>query len=382
MKKLCLCFCTMILLAISIVSAQEVSEPVTLSIKNKPLDIPERLIGGSYQFPVLEIELQADGDAKLMELWFLLDSNTPQEYDAFWILDENKKRLNSINGSGSSYSGALAFGSKRLEAGKSYTWTLWAETLTSNTNVNDIFAANYVLTDADFGVVDGEDVRAMDKAYKNEEGLKAIRRHVRPNLCHLNNTCAEEEKEVISKPMVLEEPIFKDVEDASTYHDAISYVKDAGIVSGYDDGRYRPDNTITRAEFLKIVIGASFSASEIQNCNMATQFSDAQSNQWYYPYLCVAVNRGIVKGYDDGTFKPGNSIAFTEAAKIIALAQGLEFQSEAVWYAPYVGYLQDQNSIPVAVGALTKNITRAEMAEMVYRINNKITHKASRDLLK
>ncbi len=98
----------------------------------------------------------------------------------------------------------------------------------------------------------------------------------------------------------------------TTYETAIIYLKNKKIVKGYDDGSFKPTQKINRAEFTKIIIEAAFP-------NQATGencFSDI-TNEWFAPYVCFAKEKGIVNGYENNTFNPSQNINFAEASKIL-----------------------------------------------------------------
>jgi hypothetical protein len=152
-----------------------------------------------------------------------------------------------------------------------------------------------------------------------------------------------------------------------TYSESIYYLKDKAIVEGYEDGTFKADNTINRAEFMKIVVGAKYSSDYINVSARMNCFSDVRTD-WYAPYVCIAKDEGVVEGYPDGTFKPEQFISFVEAAKILAEVYGLNVTKGASWYEGYVKALQENNYIPSTVGTLDKTITRAEMAELIWRI--------------
>ncbi len=185
---------------------------------------------------------------------------------------------------------------------------------------------------------------------------------------------------LVLAPVVLAEN-FTDVDYDHLYFTAIDYVKADGIVQGYSDGTYKPEDEINRAEFTKIIIEATFEDSEIENCAPSKVFSDIPAGEWYENYVCVAVNNGIIDGYPDGTFKGGDKINFVEAAKIIVIGFDYDFEEGGEWYEGYVNVLQENNYIPPAIDALNKQITRGEMAEMIWRISEEITQKSSIELI-
>jgi|GEM_PF-5876483 len=180
--------------------------------------------------------------------------------------------------------------------------------------------------------------------------------------------------------------VFSDVPADDGYAEAIDYVERENIVTGYQDGTYKPKATINRAEFTKIVIGAKFEPSAIANCisenNLAGSafifFSDVARDAWFAPYICLAKQENIIGGYKDGTFGPGLNISFVEAAKILANVFGLPAQTDPeIWYRPFVKALATKEAIPLAIQSFTHNITRAEMAEMIYRLRANIVGRAT-----
>lgn len=169
---------------------------------------------------------------------------------------------------------------------------------------------------------------------------------------------------------------FNDVNSSHENKDAIEYVQAQGIVQGYADGTYKPDNKINRAEFTKIVIEAQFEKAEIDGCE-TTVFNDVPTAQWFAKYVCLAQKKGVIAGYPDGTFKPGNNIKFTEAAKIIANTLYGTVQGAEPWYRSFVEKLANEKSIPTSIAEFGKEITRGEMAEMIYRLKADVKTKSS-----
>lgn len=101
---------------------------------------------------------------------------------------------------------------------------------------------------------------------------------------------------------------------------------DLGIMAGYTDGTYKPERTVTRAEFAKFVV-ASFelqSEQEVPTMRTATAqeltFKDVPVDKWYAPWIADAVNAGVVSGYTDGTFKPDALITREQMAAMVARA--------------------------------------------------------------
>jgi hypothetical protein len=181
---------------------------------------------------------------------------------------------------------------------------------------------------------------------------------------------------------------FGDVPLNHPHADAITYVKEQGIVEGYSDGTYKPDATINRAEFVKILVEAV--AEENGPVCKIAPFSDVDQASWYATYAHKARCLGLVEGYSDGSFQPSNFINFVEAAKILVKAYGLEATTtidscddptdiECTWYRPYVLMLEAHASIPTSIKRYEQLITRGEMAEMIYRLKTGTADRPSQD---
>ncbi|MFH0851313.1 MAG: beta-propeller domain-containing protein, partial [Candidatus Peregrinibacteria bacterium] len=103
--------------------------------------------------------------------------------------------------------------------------------------------------------------------------------------------------------------------------------------------------------------------------------------EWFASYVCAAKEEGIVGGYPDGRFKPGQTINFVEAGKILSLAYGQQVESSGQWYEGYARALESSKAIPSSVAGLEKPVTRGEMAEMMWRLSEGITDQPSKGYL-
>ena len=153
----------------------------------------------------------------------------------------------------------------------------------------------------------------------------------------------------------------------------------SGYVNGYEDGTFRPDNSITRAEFVKLV-NKYFGFNNKEDI----KFSDININDWYYNDICIASKAGYINGYEDKTFKPNKTITREEVSKILIsiknkqdnvydkLNKYPDKNKVSNWAKPYVegaieqGYLQGDD-----LGLLnpTNNITRAESITILSRVS-------------
>lgn len=152
------------------------------------------------------------------------------------------------------------------------------------------------------------------------------------------------------------------------YEDTIQMLVDEGVISGYPDGTYQPDREVNRVEFLKIVMGSTFDDIDSSATDDTCGFSDTVSGQWYIPYLCRAVEEGVVQGYSDGTFKPEQTVNFVEAAKIASLAHGESLTEDGdTWYENFVIYLSENLLIPSDVESFDAELKRGQVAELLGR---------------
>jgi hypothetical protein len=106
--------------------------------------------------------------------------------------------------------------------------------------------------------------------------------------------------------------------------DIIQEWLDKGLISGYPDGSFKPDNNITRAEFMALVNNA-LGYTETTTIN----FSDVKPGDWFYETVAIAKAAGYIDGYPDGTMKPNNPISREEAATIIMKIYNLTPDEEA-----------------------------------------------------
>ncbi len=162
---------------------------------------------------------------------------------------------------------------------------------------------------------------------------------------------------------------YTDVTDENDYADAIAWLTEQGVIQGYADGTYAPDAPVNRAEFLKILI--ALHTDEAPAAPTTPCFTDVATDTWFAPYVCSAKTSGIVSGYSDGTFAPAQTINVVEASKIIALTLGTPLNATVYgtqWYSPYLETLGDLKVYPTELNYLNENVTRGQLAEMLWRL--------------
>ncbi len=146
---------------------------------------------------------------------------------------------------------------------------------------------------------------------------------------------------------------FEDVTETTAYSQAIYNLVEEGIINGYDeDGKklFKPDATITRAEFSKVLSIAKEGSSAYFG-QTTTTFPDMVGSEWAIPYVAHASGAGIIKGYEDGTFGPKKPVTYAEAVTMIVRALGYEPVVDKTLTPWYEGYIKMANQIGVTKGA-------------------------------
>jgi hypothetical protein len=107
---------------------------------------------------------------------------------------------------------------------------------------------------------------------------------------------------------------FTDVTAGKWYSQAVAYLTQKGILTGYSDGSFNPNAQITRAEFAAIISRLDTNAG---NADAAAKFNDVPESHWAFALIGNAIEKGWLGGYPDGTFKPQNVITRAEAVTAI-----------------------------------------------------------------
>ncbi len=170
--------------------------------------------------------------------------------------------------------------------------------------------------------------------------------------------------------------IFTDVARTHSQYTSIMFLHDTGVIGGYQDGTFKPDQAINRAEVLKVILKGSKieGATEFKD-----YFPDVTQNHWFFPFVIKAKDLGYIKGNEsDGTFTPTRQVILAEFLKMLLLAndiktEGLSEESSVEgletgqWYTEYINYAV----ISGILGAQddinpSRQLTRGEVANMMY----------------
>ncbi|MFC1655712.1 S-layer homology domain-containing protein [Patescibacteria group bacterium] len=154
----------------------------------------------------------------------------------------------------------------------------------------------------------------------------------------------------------------------------ISDLADVGVVEGRSEGKYEPNEYLTRGEAVKIALGIL--GIEVDYA-LTSSFDDVAYGSWYAPYVATAEQHGLIQGYDDGTFKPGSNINRAEIMKIFLEGKDLDLTASAeadfsdvekdAWYTPYFSFAAENGIIEGYTDGTVRpgnNIYRGEMAKI------------------
>ncbi len=172
---------------------------------------------------------------------------------------------------------------------------------------------------------------------------------------------------------------FPDVAEDHANFGAIQYLEANNIINGYDDGTFRPNDLVNRAEAVKIIVGA-FGVDHEGSFDKI--FPDVTTDQWFFPFVMGGYEAGLVQGYDSGYFKPGDPVNMAETLKIISIAADASIPDSVdsdvfldapmdSWYAPFAYYAREHNVIladDAGEISANKDMTRAAFAEIIYRM--------------
>lgn len=165
---------------------------------------------------------------------------------------------------------------------------------------------------------------------------------------------------------------FTDVDFSTTQGQAIEKMYNAGYLAGYNDGSFKPNATITRAELTRVfnqVFGY-----QLNEKAETKDFTDVEKGVWYYNDVKIAQSNGYINGFNDGTFKPQDNFTRQQTCVVLSLAAGLKSTDSnititdevAPWAESYVKSAIADGAFSLEKGNTfrgTVNITRGEVCQ-------------------
>ena len=115
---------------------------------------------------------------------------------------------------------------------------------------------------------------------------------------------------------------FADVKSNEWYSKFIGYIKKYGIIKGYDNNTFKPDENISRAEFVAMTVRFNSLFNDVKKGSYTVKYTDVANNYWAYSDIAYAKHAGWLNGYADGTFKGDNAITRAEVVTVVNKATG------------------------------------------------------------
>lgn len=188
----------------------------------------------------------------------------------------------------------------------------------------------------------------------------------------------------VSMAFAATEATFPDVEGTESYAEAANVLKAVGVLEGYNDGKFKADRNITRAEAVKLVVVAMGLPVKEGN-SYKTIFEDVPENAWYSGYVYWATTLGITQGTTPTTFRPDREVTYDEMITFAMRALGYNDNLPGGYPAGYVykaytlAKAADKDTYDhVPTGSAPA--TRGACAEIIYAIMDQYFVQYSKDL--
>ena len=153
--------------------------------------------------------------------------------------------------------------------------------------------------------------------------------------------------------------------------DIMPILAEFDIMQGDANGNLRLDDYVSRAEFTKVAVASSAYRNMVASNIAITPFKDVLSSNWAAPYIKVAISAGICSGYPDGTFKPDRTVSYEEAItmflKVLGYTDadfGISWPYGQIGIAQKIGLCDDLN---ISVGDA---LTRRDVVRLCYNLLN------------
>lgn len=169
---------------------------------------------------------------------------------------------------------------------------------------------------------------------------------------------------------------YPDVKEDATYYTAVEKLSALGIIDGFDDGTFKPDEKVTRAQMAKLVVGAKNMLAEAEG-NTRQVFVDVApgKSEWAMGYVATAADYGIVNGtnpyaetLEENTFDPDATVTYMQAMKMLVNACNYEdwAQDQGGWPEGY-RYYGNELKIGAGVKGVSDDteMTRGQIAQMI-----------------
>jgi len=172
------------------------------------------------------------------------------------------------------------------------------------------------------------------------------------------------------------ESLFNDIGTDTLEGKAANALAQKRVIGGYPDGAFKGSKLVNRAEAAKFLLLARYGAvPDMQNNG---RFPDVLSGEWYEKFVMYAASLGIIKGHEDGFYRPANTVNTAEFLKMLTLTFELELNlphtyldvNSQAWFASYAGVAEKYDLFPNRDSRYlqpSREMTRTEVAVAIYR---------------
>ena len=166
---------------------------------------------------------------------------------------------------------------------------------------------------------------------------------------------------------------FSDMPQNHWAYQSVSELVASGTINGFEDGTFRPDATVSRAEFVKMAAAAFGLQSDTQ-----AEFKDVENGHWCERYISAAVSSGAVNGTGDGMFSPDAYITREDAAVIIYRLSDITADEGSINDSESISAYAREGVLKLVGGGIISGdengyfkpadyMTRAEAAQLIYK---------------
>lgn len=170
---------------------------------------------------------------------------------------------------------------------------------------------------------------------------------------------------------------FSDVKKGHFFNESVMDLTSRGVINGYSDGTFKPNENISRAQAAKIIaLALDLDFENIKDAGL----KDVPKSHPNYKHITALVNAGVISGFDDKTYKPNGKITRSQMAKILVLGFDLKEEkysklpfsdvNSKQWFANYIQTLYSKNITKGATATTFEpgsNVTRGQFATFIYR---------------
>ena len=161
---------------------------------------------------------------------------------------------------------------------------------------------------------------------------------------------------------------YSDVDESSSVSEAVGILSNLKIFTGFEDGTFRLNDTVTRAQMAAIVCRMLGYESQAESSSGSTVFTDVPANHWASGYINVAQQMGIINGYGGGLFGPEDKVTYEQAVKMVVCALGYDLVAQGKGGYP-TGYLSVASSEGItknSKGSVGEPAKRSTLVMLVY----------------